>query len=84
MDKGNLSPSVAGLKIQKRGNYLYYRIEALDCPIHVINNSPRHAVISSRAITGKYSTDVSVHCLLSMDMKLSRFQCGIISLNALR
>jgi hypothetical protein len=21
MDKGNLSPSVAGLKIQKRGNY---------------------------------------------------------------
>lgn len=84
MDKGNLSPSVAGLKIQKRGNYLYYRIEALDCPIHVINNSPRHAVISSRAITGKYTTDVSVYCLLSMDMKLSRFQYGIISLNALR
>ena len=38
--------------------------------LQVINNSPRHAVISSRAITGKYSTDVSVSCLLSPGVEI--------------
>lgn len=70
MDKGNLSPSVAGLKYRSVETIDITALRLSTAHSRIINNSPRHAVISSRAITGKYSTDVSVSCLLSPGVEI--------------